>query len=181
MKKNIGSVLALYPTPLTVVGAMVDGKPNWVLVGHVGIIGRDRVLVSLSNAHYTNRGIWESKALSINIVDEAMLKKADYVGCVSGAKEDKSELFACHIAEGGAPIIDESPVSMVCAVEDVYRIEGFENFICKIVSTYAEKTVLNDDGRLDYRVLKPVLFEMPTYQYLKPGEVLGQCTTLHQD
>lgn len=181
MKKNIGSTLALYPTPLTVVGAMVDGKPNWVLVGHLGIIGLDRVLVSLNNAHYTNRGIRESKALSINIVDEAMLKKADYVGCVSGTKEDKSELFACHIAEGGAPIIDESPVSMVCAVEDVYRTEGFESFICKIVSTYAEKTVLNDSGRLDYRVLKPVLFEMPTYQYLKTGEVLGQCTTLHQD
>lgn len=34
MKKNIGNGLALYPTPLVVVGAMVDGKPNWLLVGH---------------------------------------------------------------------------------------------------------------------------------------------------
>ena len=31
MKKDLGSVLALYPTPLTVVGAVVNGKPNWVL------------------------------------------------------------------------------------------------------------------------------------------------------
>lgn len=181
MKKNIGSVLALYPTPLVVVGAMVEGKPNWVLVGHLGIIGLDRVLVSLSDTHYTNWGIRESKALSINIVDEAMLKKADYVGCVSGAKEDKSELFACHIAEGGAPIIDEAPVSMACVVDDIYKTDRFENFICKIVSTYAEEAVLNEQGRLDYSILKPVLFEMPTYQYLKTGEVLGQCTTLHQD
>ena len=28
MKKNIRKPLALYPTPLVVVGAMVDGKPN---------------------------------------------------------------------------------------------------------------------------------------------------------
>lgn len=28
MKKNIGNSLALYPTPLVVVGAMVDGKPT---------------------------------------------------------------------------------------------------------------------------------------------------------
>ncbi len=28
MKKNVGSVLALYPTPLVVVGAMTDGKPK---------------------------------------------------------------------------------------------------------------------------------------------------------
>lgn len=29
MKKRIGNALALYPTPLVVVGTMVDGKPNW--------------------------------------------------------------------------------------------------------------------------------------------------------
>ena len=28
MKKNLGPVLALYPTPLVVVGTMVGGKPN---------------------------------------------------------------------------------------------------------------------------------------------------------
>ena len=180
MKKHIGSVLALYPTPLVVVGAMVESKPNWVLVGHLGIIGHDRVLVSLSDAHYTNRGIRESKALSINIVDEAMLKKADYAGCVSGAKEDKSQLFPYHIAEGGVPIIDEAPISMVCTVDDIYKTEGFESFICKIASTYAEESVLNDEGQLNYGVLKPVLFEMPTYEYLKTGEVVGRCMSLNK-
>lgn len=29
MKKDIGNSLALYPTPLVVVGAVVEGKPNW--------------------------------------------------------------------------------------------------------------------------------------------------------
>ena len=48
MKKNVGSVLGLYPTPLVVVGAMVEGKPNWLLVGHLGIMGHDRIMVSLA-------------------------------------------------------------------------------------------------------------------------------------
>ena len=167
-----------YPTPLVVVGTMVNGKPNWTLVGHLGIIGHDRVMVSMSDSHYSNQGIRAAKALSINIVDEAMLKEADYAGCVSGAKEDKSKLFAHHIADGGVPIIDAAPVSMACTVEDVYKTEGFESFICKIAATYAEETVLDDSGRLDYSVLKPVLFEMPTYQYLKTGEVLGKCMSM---
>lgn len=111
MKKNIGAKLALYPTPLVVVGIMVNGKPNWTLVGHLGIIGHDRVMVSMSDSHYSNQGIRAMKTLSINIVDEAMLKDADYAGCVSGAKEDKSKLFAHHIADGGVPIIDAAPVS----------------------------------------------------------------------
>lgn len=56
MKKEIGKVLGLYPTPLVVVGAMVDGKANWVLVGHLGIIGHDHLMVSLAEPHYTNQG-----------------------------------------------------------------------------------------------------------------------------
>lgn len=178
MKQNIGSKLALYPTPLVVVGAMVNGKPNWTLVGHLGIIGHDRVMVSLASAHYSNQGIKETKVLSINIVDEAMLKKADYTGCVSGANTDKSQLFAYTLADNGAPLIDEAPVSMACNVEDIYNTPGFESFICKIASTYAADVVLDEKGQLNYGALKPVLFEMPTYQYLKTGEVIAPCMSL---
>ena len=47
MKKNIGNVLALYPTPAVVVGTEVNGKVNWLLVAHVGIIGHDQIMLSL--------------------------------------------------------------------------------------------------------------------------------------
>ena len=57
MKKNIGKSLALYPTPLDLVGSKVNGKSNYVLEGHVGIIGHDRIMVSLAKPHYTNQGI----------------------------------------------------------------------------------------------------------------------------
>lgn len=132
MKKNIGNALALYPTPLVVVGAMVNGKPNWLLVGHLGIMGHDHVMVSLAKSHYTNQGIKESRKLSINIVDEALLAKADRSGCASGSKEDKSELFDFIFADGGAPMISQAPVVMECSVEDIYETKGFDNFICTI-------------------------------------------------
>ena len=135
MKKNIGNGLALYPTPIVVVGTMVSGKPNWVLAGHLGIMGHDHVMVSLAQPHYTNQGIRESRMLSINIVDEALLPKADYVGCVIGSKVDKSEVFDYSIGEGGTPILADAPVSMACTVEDVYETPGFESFICKIAAT----------------------------------------------
>ena len=175
MKKNIGKSLALYPTPLVIVGAMVDGKPNWLLVGHLEIIGHDHIMVSLAKTHYTNKGIKESKKLSIAIVDESMLKKADYVGCVSGAKEDKSNVFDYHISEIGVPIIDEAPVVMECTVDDIYETEGFESFICVIDNVYADEKVINEQDKIDYHMLKPVLFEMPTYEYLKTGDVIGKC------
>ena len=107
MKKNIGTNLALYPTPLVVVGTMVDGKPNYTLVGHLGIIGHDRIMISLANTHCSNQGIKENHSLSVNLVSEDMLKKADYVGCVSGHKADKSAVFSYQTAQRGSPIIED--------------------------------------------------------------------------
>lgn len=175
MKKNIGASLALYPTPLIVVGTMVEGKPNWVLVGHVGIIGHDRILVSLAKPHHTNKGIKESKVLSVNIVDEALLPKADYVGCVSGSKTDKSDVFSYSIGSEGAPLIDSAPLSMECTLDDIYETDGFESFILKISGTYVEENLLNENGKVDYRKLKPVLFQMPTYEYLRTGDIISKC------
>lgn len=178
MQKNIGSVLALYPMPLLVVGAMVERKPNWILVGHSGIIGHDKVMVSLVGTHYTNKGIKTTKRLSINIVDEKMLKKADYVGSISGNKQDKSEVFEYQIGEGGTPIISDAPVVMECEVEDIYNTPNFESFICKILNTYVQEENLDEKSKIDYDKFKPVLFEFPKYTYLQTGETLGKCLKL---
>ncbi len=177
-KQNIGSVLALYPKPMTVIGAEVNGKVNWLVVGHTGIIGHDRILISMSKSHYTNQGIKESKKLSVNLVSREMLPKADYVGSVSGASVDKSEVFEYHWGENGTPVIDASPLTMECDVVDIYETEGFDNFVCSIADTYASSEVLDTDGKLDYTRLKPVLFEFPTYSYLATGEVIGKCLNL---
>ena len=177
-KKNMGSLLALYPKPMTVVGAEVDGKVNWLVVGHTGIIGHDRVMVSLSKSHYTNQGIKKGKKLSINLVSQQMLDRADYVGSVSGADTDKSQVFAYHMGENGSPVIDDAPITMECKVEDIYETDGFESFVCSIVNTYASDDVLDKEGKLDYTMLKPVLFEFPTYSYLATGEIIGKCLNL---
>ncbi|MDO5516248.1 MAG: flavin reductase family protein [Clostridium sp.] len=181
MKKDLGSALGLYPTPATVIGAVVDGKVNWVLAAHIGIMGHDRLMVSLAKSHYTNKGIKENKVLTVNMIDEAMLKKADYVGCVSGNNTDKSEVFKYHMGESGAPVIEESPLVMECKVVDIYETDGFENFILAIDHTYVEEEMLNEGGRIDYEKLKPVLFEMPTYSYLKTGDVIAKCRTLGRE
>ncbi len=180
-KKNLGSLLALYPKPMTVVGTKVEGKVNWLVVGHTGIIGHDRILVSMSKQHYSNQGIKKLKKFSINLVSREMLPKANYVGSVSGEMVDKSDVFAYHIGENGTPVIDVSPLTMECNVVDIYETEGFDNFICTVVNTYASPDVLGSDGKLDYTRLKPVLFEFPTYSYLATGEVIGKCLNLDEE
>ena len=139
MKKNIGAQLALYPAPVIVVGAIVNDKPTWSLVAHAGTMAHSHLMVSLVHAHYINQEIIESKKLSVNIVDEAWLKEADRMGVISGNKEDKSESFAYTIGENGALLIDDAKVSIECEVDGNYELENFDNFVCKIVATYAKK------------------------------------------
>ncbi len=174
-KINIGKKLALYPSVVAVVGALVDGKVNWMTVAHTGTIGHSMIMVSMNQDHYTNRGVIQNGKMSLNLVDRAMLPQVDYVGTVTGARENKSDVFPYHLGENGTPIVDASPVSIELDVVDNYKADGFDNFICTIANTYARKDVLNQDGKLDYNLLKPVLFEFPTYSYLATGEMLGKC------
>lgn len=177
-KKNIGSKLALYPTPAVVVGTEVEGKATWTLVAHIGIVTHDRLLISLHSSHFINKGIKATSQLSVNIITEDFLPEADYCGLVSGAKVDKSQVFEYTKGEAGMPVISKSQLAMECHVEDIYECGSFENFICSIDNTYADEAILDEKGKLDYTKLKPVLFEMPTYQYLRTGDVIAPCTSL---
>ena len=175
MKKNIGAALALYPSPVIVVGAMAGGKPTWTLAAHAGTVAHSHLMASLSQAHYINKGIRENKILSVNVVDESWLKDADRMGVITGNREDKSGAFSHTVGENGAPLIDAAKVSMECAVEDNYELEHFDNFICRILATYADEAVLNEKGKIDYHIFKPVLFEFPTYEYFVTGGKVGNC------
>ena len=177
-KRNIGSVLALYPKPVTVIGTMSEGKVNFMTMTHTGIIGHDRIMLSMRKSHHSNKAVRDTRKVSVNMVDEAMLPRADYAGTVSGADEDKSTLFAYTLGEEGMPIINDSPLTMECIVEDIYETETFDNFICKIANTYAKEEILDANGKVDFSVMKPVLFEMPNYQYLRTSEVIGKGRTL---
>ena len=179
-KKNIGAVLALYPCPVIVVGAMVDEKPTWTLVAHAGTVAHSHLMVSLVQAHYINKGIRATGKLSVNVVDASWLAKADRMGTISGNKADKSDMFSWTKGENGAPLIDDAKVSIECEVDGNYELEHFDHFICKILATYADDTVLNEKGKIDYHTFKPVLFEFPTYEYFVTGDKVGDCGKMNQ-
>jgi len=171
--------LALYPTPATVVGTIgEDGIVNWLLVAHVGIVSHSKLLLSIHSSHHSVKAIDEKHRLSFNIFDEQFVAAADYTGTVSGAKTDKSEIFDYHLGEAGMPVIEQSPLVMECEVIDTYEIDGFKNYICTILNTYVEEQMLCEKQKPDYSKLKPVLFEMPTYKYLRTGDIIGDCVKI---
>lgn len=176
MKKNLGAVVGLYPTPVTVVGTEIEGKVNWINICHIGVVGLDKIMLSMNKGHYSNQGIKANKTASVNLVNQDMLVAADYVGLASGHKVDKSEVFEYFSGElEGAPMIKNSPVCMECELVDNYETETHDNFIFKVVNTYADENVLSDSGKISYEKVNPVLFEMPQTSYLSLGNVVAKC------
>ncbi|TKG97016.1 flavin reductase family protein [Puteibacter caeruleilacunae] len=176
MKKNIGAIMGLYPTPVTIVGTQSEERVNWINIAHLGVIGSNLMILSLGNRHYSNEFIKKNMTLSINLVDEAMMVKADYVGMVTGWRTDKSDVFNYTLGElKGAPLIKESPLSIECEVLDIIKTGANENFIVRAVNTYVDDECLDEEGKIDYEKVQPLLFEMPNRQYLSIGKAVGKC------
>lgn len=62
MKVELGPLNCLYHLPTTLVGALVNDKPNYLAIAHVGILDFHHVSLGLNRAHYTNAGIIEQRA-----------------------------------------------------------------------------------------------------------------------
>jgi len=177
--KNIGSVVGLYPTPDTVVGTVQNGKINWMNVAHVGVWGFDCIMLSIGKPHYTARALRVGANLSVNLVDEAMLVRADYVGLVSGENTDKSDVFPVFRGQlPDAPMIENAPVAMECVIEEIHETKTHLNCIVRPVNTYVREDALSENGKIDFEKIHPILFEMQQARYLRSGDAVGRCWNL---
>ena len=175
MKKNIGTALALYPTPVTLVGVMLSGKPNWLEISHIGVPSHESIMISCLKSHYSNKGMEKNKIISVSLVDEKILSKVDFVGSNSGESCDKSQVFEWYKGEFGAPVPKEAPLTLECEIVANYEVDNFNNYILRIKSTLIEESRLNEKGKPDYEKIAPVLFEFPNYSYMSLGKKINNC------
>lgn len=183
MQKDIGNIMGLYPTPVTVVGTVIGQRVNWLTIAHLGIVSHDTFFISVDKAHeLSNQSIQENQTVSVSLINQDLLKAADYAGIAKGAKTDKSNLFPYHFtAIPNAPIIDTAPVSMACKVIDLYDSGAFNNYILKPVHTFVQEEYITKSGKIDYEKISPVLFEFQSAQYLSTGKVIGKCWQYGKD
>ncbi|MEJ2154954.1 MAG: flavin reductase family protein [Desulfobacteraceae bacterium] len=176
--QSIGPVNALYPMPTTLVGATVNGNPNFLTVAHVGILnhGTPQYLsIGLGKVHYTNAGIKENRTFSIGLPPEELMVEIDYCGIKSGKNVDKSTLFDIFYGElKTAPMVSQCPVNMELKLHDVLDFEKHDIFIGELIQTYADEAVLKE-GKIDIAKVRPLLFDMASIQYWSLGAPVGRC------
>lgn len=176
--KPMGPVNALYPMPTTLVGATVNGKPNFITIAHVGIMNHGTpqyISLGMAKAHYTNGGIRENKAFSVCLPSEDQMVETDFCGIMTGKKTDKGALFDLFYGKlETAPMIRQCPVSMECRLDRTFDFETHDVFIGEIVETYVKESVLTD-GKIDIGKVRPLLFDMSSIQYFALGPAVGKC------
>jgi flavin reductase (DIM6/NTAB) family NADH-FMN oxidoreductase RutF len=181
MKKKLGGRNALYPTPVTLIGALVDGRPNYITIAYVGIIDHTHVSISMGKVHYTNDGIRSSGTFSVNIAPERLVKETDYCGLVSGRKVDKAALFDTFYGElETAPMIEQCPVNMECRLASTVDMPKHDVFIGEVVQVYCDEECASGDN-IDFSVVRPVLFAMYDSSYFRLGERFAQAWSVGKE
>ena len=164
MKKKLGIKMCLYPMPCTIIGVIVDGKPNFTTIAHVGIMDYEAISLSVAKIHHTNKGIKENRVFSVNMPDVSLYRETDYCGIVSGRKHDKARIFNVVYGEHtNAPMIEECPINIECRLQQSVEFPHHDVFIGSLVETYCREDCLSGD-EIDFSKVQPLLYIAGYYE-----------------
>jgi flavin reductase (DIM6/NTAB) family NADH-FMN oxidoreductase RutF len=180
-KIKFGAQTFLYPMPTVIVGALVNGKPNFNTIAYVGIAQSKppMIAISMDKGRFTHRGILEVRTFSINIPSEEMVVVTDYVGIYSGSKVDKSKLFKLFYGKlHTAPMIEECPINMECELVETMDFGGKNDlFVGKIIQSYTEERLCTD-GFPDIKKVRPFVFTRHDQNYWNIGKHLSNALSI---
>jgi flavin reductase (DIM6/NTAB) family NADH-FMN oxidoreductase RutF len=175
-KIKIGEQGFLYPMPMVIIGAEVEGKANFMAAAWITRTNYapPRIGIALGKTHHTNVGIRANGEFSVNVPREGMRVVTDHLGLVSGAKEDKSGLFATFRGElAHAPMIRECPLTMECRVVHTVDQPSNEFFIGDIVGAWCDSDCLAE-GKPDVAKIRPFTLTMPDNRFWAVGAQIGK-------
>ncbi len=176
MRKNFGAKDWLYPLPVLIVGSYDEnGKANAMNAAWGGIYDDKKVILCLSQGHKTTKNIKKTGAFTVSFATAETVVACDYVGIASGNKEEnKMEKAGFTVTKSefvDAPIINELPMALECKLVGE-TADG--NLIGEIININAEESVLDEEGLVDIKKLRPITFDPVHNTYVELGETVGK-------
>ena len=176
MRKDFGVRTWIYPQPVLIIGSYdEDGTPNAMNAAWGAIYDNDQVILCLDKTHRTTKNIARTKAFTLSFATADTVKAADYVGIVSGNKEpDKLAKAGWTVTKSSrvdAPVIDQLPLTMEC---ELIRIDAEEHVIGRIVNVSTDESVLGEDGKPDYNLIRPITYDPVHFDYVALGDKVAK-------
>jgi flavin reductase (DIM6/NTAB) family NADH-FMN oxidoreductase RutF len=161
-KKKLGPQPMIWPHPTVLVGANVDGKPDFAAVAWAGVAAGNppSITIGLQPHRYSLKGIYQNRTFSVNIPSVDLVKETDYCGLVSGADTDKVKNCKFKVFYGktaSAPLIEQCPINLECEVSHILNLGSHMLVIGKVIETHFSEDCLTD-GQPDINKVKPFAF-----------------------
>jgi len=182
-KTKLGPHPMLWPHPAVLVGADVDGKPDFVTVAWAGIAASTPPAISIALQHhrYSLKGIRRNLTFSVNIPSRELVRETDYCGIISGAKTDKVEDCKFKVFYGktaGAPLIEQCPINLECEVQHILNMGSHALVIGKVVETHASEDCLTK-GEPDMNKVRPFAYAPDKYYAI--GEAFAKAFSVGKE
>jgi flavin reductase (DIM6/NTAB) family NADH-FMN oxidoreductase RutF len=162
--------------PTVLVGAMVNGAPNFMTVAFAGLANYDPVIVacSVSPDHHTTAGIRANRTFSINLPGPDLVAATDWCGIHSGKDVDKSGVFETFSGElMNAPMIKACRLTAECRLVETVELRPDVVFFGEVASVHVDESALKD-GAPDWQAIAPLIFTFPDKGYWTLGNRLAQ-------
>jgi len=177
-KIQTGAYILLLVAPVVLVGANVNGKPNYMAVGFVNGVNIKPaiVYVSLNKKHHTPKGIIENGTFSINVPSADYMVETDYCGIVIRNNVDKSRVFTTFYGElESAPMIEEFPITCECRlIGQQVEFEMDTVYFGEVIQVYVNEDVVSENRKIDVSKANTFVFSGIENRYRSLGEELGK-------
>ena len=184
MKKlKIGPQPMLWAHPMVLVGADVDGKPDFATIAWTGVVASTPPAVSIALQHprYSLKGIRQNLTFSVNIPSRELVRETDYCGLISGAKTDKVKDCKFKVFYGktpNAPLIEQCPINLECEVRHILNMGSHALVIGEVVETHVSEDCLTE-GKPDVSKVKPFAFLPGKYHAI--GEAFADAFSIGRE
>ena len=185
-KVTIEHKTVVYPMPAFLIGANVDGKPNFMAAAWSGIAGGEPpvITVGIRHSRYTLKGIHQNNTFSVNVPSVDIARETDYCGIESGSKADKVKVCGFDVFYGKvetAPMVEQCPVNLECRVMHLLDVGSHVLVVGEIKETYISEECMTG-GRPDVNKIKPFAFNpRPEADYQAFGEPVGKAFSMGLD
>jgi len=182
-KKKMGPHPMVWPHPTVLVGADVDGKPDFAAVAWAGVVAGTPPAVSIGLQHhrYSLKGIRQNLTFSVNVPSRELVRETDYCGLISGAKTDKVKDCKFEVFYGktaGAPLIEQCPINLECKVLHTLNMGSHTLVIGEVVEAHVSEDCLTE-GQADMNKVRPFIFVPSKYHAI--GEAFADAFSVGKE
>lgn len=176
---SLGPSVSFFPQPTTLIGSVdAAGRFDLMTASWVGIVSKTppTMAIALNQGRQSYANISASGEFSVCVVPEKLMAAGDFCGLASGREHDKFRLAGLTPEAGSkiaAPVVAESPLCVECRVTGEVSLGDYRLILGEILDLQVAAAALGEAGRIDPRVIAPLVYLGGVREYWSLGAKVG--------